>query len=336
MRFSRLIAGASTLALAAPSFAQISFNELYVSHTGTDDHEFVELIGPVGTDLTGHVLCVVEGDSSNPGTLDQAIDLSGNTISTGYFVVGNTAVANLDLDVGASNVFENGTETFYLIQTNDVAAIQALLGTDLDVDGDLITDLATMGTIIDIVALTDGGAGDETFDGAMVLGPDGSFLPAGIFRGDDAPNPWCGTFLDFNLGTDRTPGAQNISCPVSGPTAYCAPANANSVSATGGVLTSTGGYGTASATFDITDVPNQPGLLYSGPNQIDLPFGCGRRCVGGTITRGSIVVPSGNVALGVSFDMSLATTLNIQYWFRDPANLAACGDAFNLSNALMP
>ncbi|MFT5153303.1 MAG: hypothetical protein ACI841_003303, partial [Planctomycetota bacterium] len=77
-------------------------------------------------------------------------------------------------------------------------------------------------------------------------------------------------------------------------------------------------------------------LLYSGDGMPDLPFGCGRRCVGGTTVRGSIFVPVGNQALGLGFDMSGATTINIQAWYRDPVNLAACGDSYNLSNALMP
>ena len=338
MRITQLIAGASLLALSGQTFAQVSLNELFVSHTGVDDHEFVEIFGPQNLDLTGYMLLVVEGDSTNPGTLDQAIDLSGQNLGDGYFVIGNTLVTNLDLDVGADNVFENGTETFYLVSNADVASIQALVGTNLDPDLDNLTDISTLATIIDIVAMVDGGfgSGDQVYDNAPITGPDGSFLPAGIFRGGDAPNGWCATFLDFNLGADRTPGATNIACPGSGPTSYCAPANANSISANGAVLTSTGNYGTASATFDLTDVPNQPGLLYAGNSTLDVPFGCGRRCVGGTTVRGTILVPSGNQALGVAFDMSPAVALNIQYWYRDPVNLATCGSAFNLSNALMP
>ena len=120
-----------------------------------------------------------------------------------------------------------------------------------------------------------------------------------------------------------------------GATPYCDPGGANSVSAGGAVLTDTGGYGTASATFLLTDVPNQPGLLYAGPNQVNIPFGCGDRCVGGQVIRGSVLVPTGN-QINTSFDMSPPNALSIQYWYRDPANLAVCGASYNLSNALMP
>ena len=121
-----------------------------------------------------------------------------------------------------------------------------------------------------------------------------------------------------------------------GPSAYCAPGNANSVSAGGAVLASAGGYGTAGATFNLTAIPNQPGLLYSGPNAISAPFGCGLRCVGGFTIRGSVINPTGNQALGVPFDMSAATALRIQYWYRDPAFFGTCGRTYNLSNALQP
>ena len=137
-----------------------------------------------------------------------------------------------------------------------------------------------------------------------------------------------------NQGSSSTL-SYNATGSCGGPSAYCAPGNANSISANGAVLTSTGGYGTAGATFQLTDIPNQPGLLFAGPNGIDAPFGCGRRCVGGTTIRGPVVFPSGN-QLSTSFDMSPANAVNIQYWYRDPLNLASCGAAYNLSNALMP
>ena len=64
----------------------------------------------------------------------------------------------------------------------------------------------------------DGAFGDRVYDGAeaVTLGPDGTFFPAGIYRGLDFPNPWCGAFLDFTPGgvnQPQTPGAVNPSCP---------------------------------------------------------------------------------------------------------------------------
>ena len=135
----------------------------------------------------------------------------------------------------------------------------------------------------------------------------------------------------FNGATG--PFTLRVSCSPSGPSAYCAPANPNSVSAGGALLTSTSGYGTAFASFHLAQVPNQPGILYAGPSQINLPFGCGRRCVGGTVVRYGVLVPSGNQA-NTTVNMSAPGLANIQFWFRDPAYFATCGNAYNLSNAL--
>jgi hypothetical protein len=227
----RSISIALSLALCASgAFAQgfnaLALNELYVSHAGADDYEFIEIVGPAGTSLDNVVVCVVEGEvSSAEGTLDRAYDLSGMAIpADGYFVFGDTAVVNLDLDMGASFSVENGTETFYLIQTGSTAATASLVAAVGSVVGSgtgiATTILGTFGTIVDIVGMQEGGSfgiGDVNYDGAPVLGPDGTYLPAGIFRDGDFPGPWCQRFLDFdyvaNVDLPRTPGTSNTSCP---------------------------------------------------------------------------------------------------------------------------
>ncbi len=207
-------------ALATVAGAQtVHLNEIYASHSGTDDQEYIELIGTPGMSLDGIVVGIVEGDagSSCAFCLDRAWDLSGMVMpASGYFVLGNSGVTPLDLDIGASNIIENGTETFYLISTNDPAAILALVGTTVDAGGGQ-SILPNFGTILDAVGMTDGGASDVVFDGAPAVGPDGSFLPAGIYRGGDWPSCWCfDAFLDFddvaNADQPRTPGAPNSAC----------------------------------------------------------------------------------------------------------------------------
>ena len=135
-------------------------------------------------------------------------------------------------------------------------------------------------------------------------------------------NPW-GGYREVLFGDKAT----------SGPTPYCVPGGANSISAGGAVLSSAGGYGTAGATFDLVNVPTQPGIMYSGLNQIQIPFGCGDRCAGGNNVRGVPFTPASTSVSGVAFNMSGPNT-NVQYWYRDPMNFTACGSAFNLSNAL--
>ena len=87
--------------------------------------------------------------------------------------------------------------------------------------------------------------------------------------------------------------------------------------------------------------PNVPGLLFLGTAQIDLPFGEGRRCVGGatkrmhpfTITNSQGVGTFDlDFSAGYASDFSLGSlTVNYQYWFRD---LAGGGAQFNLTDAL--
>jgi len=85
------------------------------------------------------------------------------------------------------------------------------------------------------------------------------------------------------------------------------------------------------------NVPNQFGIFFAGPNQIQMPFGEGYRCVGGSVMRiGGPLLPSGNqVTKVVDLDLLspelLDQPLNIQYWHRDPL---AGGSNFNLSGAI--
>ncbi|MFT5154163.1 MAG: hypothetical protein ACI841_004170 [Planctomycetota bacterium] len=119
-----------------------------------------------------------------------------------------------------------------------------------------------------------------------------------------------------------------------GAIAYCNPSGANSVSPSGALLESTGAFGTPGATFRLTSIPNQPGAMLISTAQQDLPFGCGRSCVGGTVIRGPVLYPTGGV---IDTPMAMGPTFTYaQYWYRDPANLVVCGNAFTLSNGLMP
>lgn len=208
--------------LAGTGFAQLALNEIYISHSGLDDQEYVEIVGPAGTSLANHAILVVESDAGTAlGTLDRFYDLSAGVIpGDGYFVAGVTAVANLDLNIGTDNQLENSSATYYLIEAPtamDLINISAMVGMDVS-SGVGTTVIPSMATVLDNVMVFDGGAGDTAFDGAPTVGPDGPFLPAGIFRGSDFPQPWCNVaFLDFddvsNTSEMRTPGAANTVCP---------------------------------------------------------------------------------------------------------------------------
>ncbi|MFO1009968.1 MAG: hypothetical protein U1F29_07890 [Planctomycetota bacterium] len=214
--------------LAASASAQVHLNEIYFNDAGTDDVEYIELKGTPGTSLTGYMVLVVEGDQTNPatnaGTLDKAWDLTGLTIGpSGYFLLGDVAVVPApDLQIGTTDAIENGTDTFYLVQTANPAAILALLTNPVShIDsplGSTTTLIPTLGTIVDSVGVTDGGVNDVVYDGALVVPASGTSA-RNPYRCGDYPGAWdLGNGLAFNPPTDPnpwpTPGAVNENlCP---------------------------------------------------------------------------------------------------------------------------
>ncbi|MFT4540276.1 MAG: hypothetical protein ACI835_002725 [Planctomycetota bacterium] len=88
--------------------------------------------------------------------------------------------------------------------------------------------------------------------------------------------------------------------------------------------------------FDVTGIPNEPGILFAGTHRMDLPFGCGVRYVSGMIKRGNLVLPTENQHTDTGYDMSLPNTITVPYFDYDSANLGACGNGWNLTNALRP
>lgn len=316
--------------VAVPAYAgggsnpsNVQLNEIYVSHTGTDTNEFIELIGTPNASLTGYVVCVVEGDGGGQGTLDDAIDLTGMSLdANGYFVLGTTAVTPKDLDVGTDNIFENGTETVYAVYTSTPTNVTALLGTNIDGDLDLVSDLATVASIADAAGMVDSAwldAVDNTYDNAVKNGPDGSFFPAGIFRAGDAPGKWSTTFLDFSApgGLDQTPKAANPGAAIrTYGSQNCASANGRMNLAVTGDTTS----GSGSITVDMTNGPDNGGaggqlsVLFIGLTETDLPLsgGCEFLVVpltqlflpldsAGAISVGPIGIPSGLTGITVYF-----------------------------------
>ncbi len=121
-------------------------------------------------------------------------------------------------------------------------------------------------------------------------------------------------------------------------TSYCT-ANANS----SGQASSIGAIGSVTAsdnslTLSANNLPvGTPGLFFYGPNQVQLPFGEGIRCVGGSLQRlqpPSFAPASGVVSRAVDLaneGITAGTTVNFQYWFRD---LAGGPAGFNLSDGL--
>jgi predicted extracellular nuclease len=180
----------------------VLINEVLASHSGTDNAEFVELYGTPGTSLSGLSLIVVESDAFGAGTIDRRYDFKPfhQLGPNGFFLFGNCGglgtFYSVTPDASLSNDYlENSSLTVALVETTSLSG-----GV-----GDLITGSEV---VRDTVALTDGGAGDTFFFDAPVIGPDGTFFPAGARRvadGVDTNTTGDWVISSFNLPGDNTP-----------------------------------------------------------------------------------------------------------------------------------
>jgi hypothetical protein len=121
-------------------------------------------------------------------------------------------------------------------------------------------------------------------------------------------------------------------------TNYCISA-ANSVGA-GASMSATGSdsVGANNLVLLAGPVPDQPGIFFYGPDQVQTPFGNGFQCVGGNLSRLDVELGAGGV-LSHSLNNTLPPTMaglitpgstwHFQAWYRDPA---AGGANFNLSD----
>ena len=83
-------------------------------------------------------------------------------------------------------------------------------------------------------------------------------------------------------------------------------------------------------------------VTLSGPNQIDVAFGNGNRCVGGNTFRlSTLTVGAGGTAYFAvdltspsqpSGAITSGSTWNFQFWYRDPGG--PCGTTYNVTNAV--
>ena len=84
---------------------------------------------------------------------------------------------------------------------------------------------------------------------------------------------------------------------------------------------------------------NQFGIFFYGPDQIQLPFGNGWRCVGGQFFRLPVLDSGAGGTFSYAFDtqnpldpagqVAAGELWNFQCWYRDPA---APGASFNVSD----
>ncbi len=175
------------LAFSQSAQASPVINEFSASTVGTD-LEFIELFGAHNTNYGAYSILEIEGDAgSAAGVIDEVITV-GTTNALGYWL------ASL-----ASNSLENGTMSLLLVLN-----FTGAFGDDLDTNNDGIFDVTPWNSIVDSIALHDGGAGDLTY-GVPVLGPyyDGlPFAPGGASRipnGIDTDTAFDWVRNDFDL-----------------------------------------------------------------------------------------------------------------------------------------
>lgn len=212
-----VLAGSVAALPASAATGGVLINEFSASTAGTDV-EYVELLAPAGTDLSGYRVLEVEGDAPVFGVVDEVVSFPAADAS-------GRSLASL-----AANALENGTVSLLLVSGTIPA-----LGTDLDADDDGAIDPALALTVVDAVAVTDGGAGDRTYGGVTLTpGYDGqSFAPGGASRipdgtDTDATGDWVRN--DFDLAgipgfggslvageAQNTPGAVNATFTDPGP-----------------------------------------------------------------------------------------------------------------------
>lgn len=141
-------------------------NEFSCSTIGTDI-EYVEIFGLPETNYTNLTILEIEGDTTGAGVVDEVV-LVGSTNSQGLWH------ANL-----AANSLENGTLTLLLVE-----GFTGSLTQDLDTNNDGILDITPWTTMLDSVAVYDGGAGDMTYSESVLYAYyDGlAYAPGGASR----------------------------------------------------------------------------------------------------------------------------------------------------------
>lgn len=198
MKFTFAIAALA--GIAASANAGVTINEVLGS-TASTDSEFIELYNTTGAavDLTGWSIELWDSDADTAGFMGSdggaPFALTGSIAAGGYFTLGNAQAQALigfsaDMTIG-SNSIENGSYTMILRDASS-ALVESLLVIDN------VADVANDGSAAIIADAT--------------VGPDGTFLPAGVYRLGDGNAAW--GILEFDQApASATPGAANLPAP---------------------------------------------------------------------------------------------------------------------------
>jgi len=202
--------GATNQVFIAPPDPVI--NEFVFNHTGTDDHEYVEIFGEPSTSYSHLTVFSIDGDGTQAGMIDAA------------YTVGSTDAAGFWTTPFMTNVLENGSNTLLLVD-----GFFGFVGQDLDSDDDGVLDTTPFARLVDDVAVRNGNATDHTYSSiTLVQGYDGNGSTVGgasrIPNGTDTDtvadwvrNDFDGEGLPGFTGTPdmgealNTPGSTNLT-----------------------------------------------------------------------------------------------------------------------------
>ncbi|MDP0491808.1 MAG: lamin tail domain-containing protein [Verrucomicrobiota bacterium JB023] len=213
--------------------AQVVINEVRIDDPSGDTHEYFELYntGADAVSLVNYSYIVIGDGASGSGTIESVLSLPDVSLAAGdYFLVANSTELNIDADgdgtaelsaipdlAGASLVFENGDNVTHLLVEN----FTGLLADDLDTDDDGTLDVNPWSSVVDAVSLVaTPDSGDEFYAstlGGQDVGPNGTFVPAHVFRGGDGGATWLMGDFGSELADDPvilqntkdTPGGAN-------------------------------------------------------------------------------------------------------------------------------
>lgn len=199
---SRVFLSLTCMVMFAGVSSAVVINEFVVDHTGSDSHEFIELLGMPSTDYSDLTILEIEGDGNGAGLVDDGIFAVGSTDANGFWFSG--------YDPGGANDIENGSVTLLLVRD-----FSGAVGDDIDTTNDGTIDNPLWSEIVDSIGTSDGGGSDFVYGVDLPPGYDGNnFQPGGASRIPDGLDT--DSFSDWvrnDFFGQGLPGFANVADP---------------------------------------------------------------------------------------------------------------------------
>lgn len=191
------------------SVLAVVINEIRIDQPGSDLDEYFELAGIANESLDNLTYLVIGDGAGGSGSIEAVIPLQGLALeANGFFTVSENSFTLANSHHNSNLNFENSDNVTHML----VADFSGNNGDDLDINDDGVLDFKPWSSIIDSVALIESHTFGEKVYSNTVIGPDGNFVPAHIYRQDDIQGVWViGTFDP--IGGNDTPGYSNSSTP---------------------------------------------------------------------------------------------------------------------------